>query len=192
MGLFSKKKEKPQQPGISFHSYSTVNKDGQFMETFGYNCEYENSSTAFFDSLSPEEFEELKNLSFQPKEPTSIDDDHVRLSDWHTDENYYQYNGIVGFVFNDMFSTIISCDTSYEAMLLYRKHLTEQLGFTLENECGITEMTQEYTYQGWEFKLFFYEDESIFFKGQVKNGIMPKCYFDTVSYLREVDVSQYY
>lgn len=123
------------------------------------------------------------------------DDAYVSLSDFCASEKnskLYTYMDITVLITTDnKLSAFIVSDTGYEPMVLYRDHLIDELGFTLEKEYGLTDMTQEYSYKGNSFHLEYDADsDTIFFQVDIKNEKIPKYFFETVSYLENIDVTK--
>lgn len=122
--------------------------------------------------------------------------DHRLKNDLRTSENssnIYKYMGLTVVARSDnTYSTVISLDVGYRPLLLYRDHLINELGFTLENEYGITDMTQEYSYKGNSYSLVYwsYDLDMIMFNVHAENEKIPKCFFETALYLKRLDISQ--
>ena len=87
--------------------------------------------------------------------------------------------------------TCITGDSGYEPILIYRDCLTDELRFTLENEYGLTNMVEKFTYHGNSFILEYDVDcNSVFFSVDIKDEKIPKCFFETISYLEKIDVEK--
>ena len=88
--------------------------------------------------------------------------------------------------------TAITGDSGYEPILIYRDCLTDELNFTLKNEHGLTNMVEEFTYRGDSFVLEYNMDcNCVFLSVDVKDEKIPKCFFETISYLEKIDVERF-
>lgn len=77
-------------------------------------------------------------------------------------------------------------------MVQYTEYLTDVLGFELKGVLGITDMTQEYSYRGYSYRLEYdsYED-IITFNVCIENETVPRCFFEAAELLKAIDVSKY-
>lgn len=131
---------------------------------------------------------------------TQADDAFVSLSELTpceenhpTGYRHYRYMDMfLSLSGDDRLSYVITGDTGYQPMLLYRDHLTEELGFKQENDYGLTDMVQEYSYKGFRFVLDFCADaDTISFDVYMKDEKVPKCFFETALLLDRIDVSKF-
>ena len=118
---------------------------------------------------------------------------YVNLSELHVcgdSSKLYNYKDIFVVITTDnKLLAAIASDSGYEPMLLYRDCLTNELNFTLKNEYGLINMVGEYTYHGNSFVLEYDADcDAIYFSVDIKNEKIPKCFFETISYLEKIDV----
>ncbi len=141
--------------------------------------------------------EQGKNVKFGNWQLT---DEYIHLSDLNLPEEIlpsgskmFSYGGFYVLLRKNQLSILIESDVEYRAMLLYRDCLVDELGFTLENEYGLTDMIQTYSYNGNTFCLEYdsYVDEMIFFNVHFENEKIPKCYFEVASYLQNIDVAKF-
>ena len=122
--------------------------------------------------------------------------DYVNLSELcpcENSSNLYQYMDLFVVITTDnKLLTAITADSGYEPLLIYRDCLTDELHFTLETEYGLTDMVGEYSYGGNSFVLEYDADcDSVYFSVDIKDEKIPKCFFETVSYLEKIDVKKF-
>lgn len=108
---------------------------------------------------------------------------------------HYMYKENIFFfkVGNDRYSTIIAGDVGYKPIIIYRDFLIDKLGFTLENDYGLTDMIQEYTYKGntYYLKYLSYDLDCISWEIKIPDGKIPKTFLDVAIMLDEIDISEY-
>ena len=105
-----------------------------------------------------------------------------------------RYGDISAILSKDQLQMIIESDVDWRAMHLYSDCLTNEQGFTLVNTYGLTDMTQEYLFNGHRYSLEYfasYGDESIFFNVKIENGQIPKCFFEAADRLLKIDITKY-
>ena len=124
------------------------------------------------------------------------DDAYVALSELRAcgnSSNFCKYMDLFVVITTDnKLMSIITYDTGYEPLLIYRDYLIDELNFTLENEYGLTDMVNEYTYHGNSFILKYdMLCDAIYFSVDIKDEKIPKCFFETISYLEKIDVKKF-
>lgn len=141
--------------------------------------------------------EYLDNYSLWGKDNQGQTDDVYisvsELSKCEDSSNFYKYmDWFVVLTTDNKLLTCITEDSGYEPMLIYRDFLVDELNFTLENEYGLTNMVGKFTYQGNSFILEYdVECNSVFFSVDIKDEKIPKCFFETISYLEKLDAEKY-
>lgn len=141
--------------------------------------------------------EYLDNYSLWEKDNQDQTDDAYiclsELSKCNNSSNLYKYRDwFVVLTADNKLSTAITNGGGYEPILLYREYLINECGFTLENEYGLTNMIGVYSYNGNFFVLEYDVDcDAIFFSVDIKDEKIPKCFFETISYLEKLDAEKY-
>lgn len=91
----------------------------------------------------------------------------------------------------DLKSIIVAYDEGYQPIIEFRDILINKLGFQLETEYGITDMTQIFNYQNKKYELKYYsEDDMIFFETNVKDESQLNFFRTVAAYLKKENISK--
>ena len=86
---------------------------------------------------------------------------------------------------NGLKSIIIIYDEGYQPIIEFREILINEVGFKLEKEFGITDMTQIFTYKNKEYILKYDSDEDvILLEANIENEIELNFYRSLAAYLK--------